>query len=126
MVLRRRRTGILAQVGGGEMTVFAKETRPESLREARTWEIVKGKYAALGLCGRCAAQAAWGHQIGFGRLEHQPCAACAPVVATLPVATASPAWRRRAQGAAVLSATETPGASGKDKPAPVSEVGVPR
>lgn len=49
--------------------------RPETMIQARTWEVVKNRYLRAGLCLRCAAQAAWGHQCGF-RLIHPPCEVC--------------------------------------------------
>jgi hypothetical protein len=36
------------------------------------------------LCGRCAAQAAWGHQLGFSRID-PPCGVWEPLVDTFPV-----------------------------------------
>lgn len=50
-----------------------KGDRPETLRQAETWENVKNKYVAAGLCNGCAGQAAYGHQMGFHRIQ-QPCA----------------------------------------------------
>lgn len=49
--------------------------RPETPRQAQHWETVKNRYLQAGLCRRCAAQAAWGHQCGF-RLIHPPCQVC--------------------------------------------------
>jgi hypothetical protein len=71
--------------------VKAKADRPETLREAIRWQTVKNHYVTLGLCHVCAAQAAYGHQIGFTRIN-QPCAVCATVVAGLPDETAN-GWR---------------------------------
>jgi hypothetical protein len=72
--------------------------RAETLREARTWETVKSKYLAVGLCHRCACQAAYGHQLGFS-LVRSPSESCAPLVSALPVAAGkgSP-WRRFRRG----------------------------
>lgn len=69
---------------------------PETLAQARTWEIVKGNYLADGLCYPCAAQAAWGHQAGWSGIR-PPCDDCAPVVAGFPVA-AGGHWRRWPKG----------------------------
>lgn len=55
--------------------------RPETIRQARTFETVKGHYERAGLCGPCAGQAAYGHQMGFAKIK-PPCAACALI--TLP------------------------------------------
>ena len=71
--------------------VRARADRPETLREAIRWQTVKNHYVALGLCHVCAAQAAYGHQIGFTRIN-QPCPDCAGVVAGLPDETAN-GWR---------------------------------
>ncbi len=75
-----------------------KAERPETMSETRTWDVTKNHYKRDGLCHRCASQAAWGHQIGFSRLEHAPCSDCAAVVATFPVEASHPAWRRHRQG----------------------------
>jgi hypothetical protein len=48
---------------------------PETLRQAQTWDSVKSKYTGLGWCPQCAAQAAWGHQLGFSNV-HDPCPGC--------------------------------------------------
>lgn len=53
-----------------------RKDRPETLRQARTWETVKGHYEDAGLCGGCAGQAAYGHQLGFAKIK-PPCAECA-------------------------------------------------
>ena len=74
-----------------------KSERPETLAQAKTWETVKGRYLAAGLCHRCAAQAAWGHQIGFSRLEHAPCQTCAAVVAAMPKQQPN-GWRSLVRG----------------------------
>lgn len=66
--------------------------RPETLAQAEHWQRRNREYVRAGLCLRCAAQAAWGHQLGFTRV-HPPCAACAPVVASLP-APAAGGWRK--------------------------------
>jgi hypothetical protein len=52
---------------------------PESATQAATWQTTTTRYIALGLCPRCAAQAAYGHQLGFSRVE-PPCADCLSVV----------------------------------------------
>jgi hypothetical protein len=55
----------------------------ETLRQAQRWEQVKAHYQGKGLCGPCAAQAAYGHQIGFTRVN-PPCDACFPIVIRFP------------------------------------------
>lgn len=92
-----------------------KSTRPETLRQAQTWDTTKNKYVDLGLCDVCAAQAAWGHQVGF-TLSHPPCTTCALVVAMLPVsAGVDSLWRRIQKGTStgrgqdLISALHSPG-----------------
>lgn len=63
----------------------AKGKKVETLRQARTFDSTKGHYVKLGLCKPCAAQAAWGHQLGFSELLHQPCDVCQVLVDTFPV-----------------------------------------
>lgn len=58
--------------------------RPETLRQAQTWDKNKRHYLALGLCSVCAAQASWGHQQGFREIK-PPCAGCLHVVMGFPV-----------------------------------------
>jgi hypothetical protein len=69
---------------------------PETLAQAAEWERTKMRYLGLGLCHKCAAQAAWGHQKGGGGWPaiKPPCADCAVVVRGLPMATPNPAWRK--------------------------------
>lgn len=49
-----------------------KRDKPETARQAETWQNTKGKYLAAGLCNACAGQAAYGHQLGFHRIQ-PPC-----------------------------------------------------
>jgi hypothetical protein len=67
----------------------------ETLAQAILWEKVKRRYLAAGLCHKCAAQAAYGHEYGSGGWNaiHPPCASCAQLVAMLPYATRNPQWR---------------------------------
>jgi hypothetical protein len=48
---------------------------PETLYQAQHWDRAKSEYVALGWCQQCAAQAAWGHQLGFSNI-HDPCPDC--------------------------------------------------
>jgi hypothetical protein len=68
---------------------------PETPRQVREWELAKTRYLRRGLCRKCAAQAAWGHQNGAGGWEmlHPPCTECQPLVELLPMRTANPRWR---------------------------------
>lgn len=50
-------------------------SKPETLSQAHTWELVKNRYVEEGLCEKDAAQAAWGHQNGFRQIN-SPCGAC--------------------------------------------------
>jgi hypothetical protein len=43
----------------------ASSRRTESFRQARTFDEVRATYRADGFCSRCAAQASFGHQLGF-------------------------------------------------------------
>lgn len=56
---------------------------PETLRQARRWDEVKADYLRQGLCGPCAAQAAYGHQLGWHRIS-PPCDVCFPIVVRFP------------------------------------------
>jgi len=58
--------------------------RPETRRQAETWDRNKRHYVQLGLCSSCAAQAAWGHQLGFTEVI-APCSRCLHVVIGFPV-----------------------------------------
>lgn len=69
---------------------------PETMRQAQRWEAIKLCYADAGLCDRCAAQAAWGHEgntAGWDGL-HPPCDRCEPAVRRFPVPTTNPLWRK--------------------------------
>jgi hypothetical protein len=57
--------------------------QPETPSQAREFDKTRNHYSRLGLCNRCAAQAAYGHADGFSTV-HAPCVACLPIVATLP------------------------------------------
>lgn len=71
-----------------------KRDRPETLGEAASWQRLKTNYELLGLCHACAAQAAYGHQLGFTQIN-PPCAECLPLVRNLPrPGPAGSPWRR--------------------------------
>ncbi len=57
----------------------SKKDKPETQRQASTWENVTNRYEAAGLCRGCAGQAAYGHQLGFNRVK-DPCDPCRGVV----------------------------------------------
>jgi hypothetical protein len=69
---------------------------PETMRQAQRWDVIKLRYMDAGVCGRCAAQLAWGHQDNAGGWTHlrSPCDKCAPIVRDLPVPTTNPLWRK--------------------------------
>lgn len=70
----------------------------ETTRQAATWERTANAYQEDGLCRGCAAQAAYGHQLGFGRI-HPPCEDCQPTVAGLPLpAGRGTPWRKHPRG----------------------------
>jgi len=58
----------------------SKRRDPETLTQAKVWSRKHRRYLAAGLCETCAAQAAWGHAVGFQKI-HDPCKECAPIVA---------------------------------------------
>ncbi|MCU4298184.1 hypothetical protein D3I60_14070 [Brevibacterium permense] len=64
----------------------------ETSRQARRWQGVYGWYDRAGLCPRCCAQAAWGHQLGFSNVK-PPCLPCSVIVAAFPV-TAANGWNQ--------------------------------
>lgn len=60
----------------------------ETPRQARRWQQVYGWYDRAGLCPRCSAQGAWGHQLGFSNVK-SPCAPCSAIVAEFPTPVAN-------------------------------------
>lgn len=56
---------------------------PETPSQAREFDKTNAHYRRLGLCTRCAPQAAYGHSDGFSSI-HPPCAACLPIIAGFP------------------------------------------
>ena len=69
----------------------SKVDRPETVAQVHEHERQVKRYRAAGLCTRCAAQAGYGHQLGFPK-AHPPCPACAPLVSTFPIPKAG-GWR---------------------------------
>jgi hypothetical protein len=82
--------------------------QPETLSQAREWDHMRRRYGRLGLCNRCAAQAAYGHADGFSAV-HPPCTGCVPAIATLPTSQPN-GWRSqsRRQGKALSPAVRAP------------------
>lgn len=66
--------------------------RGETLEQAQEWQRSLYRYEQAGLCHVCAAQAAYGHQIGFSQV-HPPCPECVPLVAAFPTVAVLP-WRK--------------------------------
>ncbi|MBE1551503.1 hypothetical protein GGC64_005563 [Mycobacterium sp. OAS707] len=69
---------------------------PETIRQAKRWDHTKQAYINEGLCHRCAAHAAWGHQNNAGGWNKLPgpCEECGPRVRDFPVPTTNPMWRK--------------------------------
>lgn len=74
---------------------------PESLRQARRWDETAARYRTHGLDPACAAQLAWGHQVGFSQVrpvcdecERELLGTAFSPVSTLPppVSTDQTAW----------------------------------
>lgn len=59
------------------------QDKPESLSQAREFDKTRNHYRRLGLCTRCAPQAAYGHADGFTSVR-PPCPECAGVVTAMP------------------------------------------
>lgn len=59
------------------------QSGPESKAQARAFDRKRRRYRRVGLCHACSAQAAWGHQCGFQKIN-DPCAECLPIVAAFP------------------------------------------
>lgn len=60
-------------------TKSRKHPEPESVSQAKVWDRKYRRYQLAGLCSTCAANAAWGHQCGFGEIS-DPCPECQPTV----------------------------------------------
>lgn len=75
-----------------------QQLRPvaETMRQAQRWDVIKHRSVNAGLCDRCAAQAAWGHQDNAGGWNdlQPPCGRCVFVVGRFPVPTTNPLWRK--------------------------------
>jgi hypothetical protein len=86
---------MLKQPAGAMKKPLNAGQKPETIRQAETFTTVRNYYAGIGLCNRCAAQAAWGHEDGGTGFKgiHDPCAKCQPLVDTFP-APAYGKWRK--------------------------------
>lgn len=56
---------------------------PETLRQARRWDEMATRYRRAGLHDVCAAQLAWGHQLGASKVR-PACERCATKARSLP------------------------------------------
>jgi hypothetical protein len=85
-----------------------KTSQPETPAQAREWDKTNNHYRRLGLCTRCAPQAAYGHADGFSNVK-RPCTECLPVVAALPTSEPN-GWRSQSRrlGKAFSSAIGSP------------------
>jgi hypothetical protein len=79
-----RRARRLAAENAQSSRSGSRHEEPETIGQARVWTRKQGRYEIAGLCVVCAAQAAWGHAIGFQKI-HDPCLICQPIVAAFPV-----------------------------------------
>lgn len=68
---------------------------PETPSQAREWDKTRNHYSRLGLCNRCAAQAAYGHADGFSTV-HSPCIECIPAIGMLPTSQPN-GWRSQSR-----------------------------
>jgi hypothetical protein len=71
----------------------SKKAQPETVGQAEKWDTDKRKGLAAGLCHACAAQHAWGIQIGFSNSK-RPCALCQDVVDKSTGMAKPNGWRR--------------------------------
>lgn len=106
--LSARRTRPLDESKGSSAIMAGprKALKPETLRQAKHWDERKQHYLRLGLCHRCAAQAAYGHADGFGRVK-APCINCTDIVATFPTRRANN-WRSKSLGADSIGFKQAP------------------
>ncbi len=71
--------------------------RPETIEQAKRWDVQKSRALAQGLCDKCASQYAWGLQVGFSH-SHPPCSSCAAIIGAV-VGEARPnGWRNMRLG----------------------------
>lgn len=78
------------------MTTTGKRTpkaaRPETVRQAERWDVVRNLAGSLGLCDRCAPQYADGIAVGFTSVR-PPCPACANLLDALGGQPKPSGWR---------------------------------
>lgn len=71
---------------------MTSRTKAEVLAEAERWDALSQAYRNAGLCAVCAAQAAYGSQLGFENVQ-RPCYRCKPRVAQFAGAQQPRNWR---------------------------------
>jgi hypothetical protein len=71
---------------------------PETPGMVAAWERNRNRYKRAGLCDYCGTKAAYGHQLGFARIE-PPRVCCAAVMASFPVPKPN-GWRALAPAGA--------------------------
>lgn len=81
--MKRRARKVEAAKIAGERRKRSSRDNPETKAQARAFERKRRRYRRVGLCHACSAQAAWGHQCGFQKIN-DPCAECLPIVAAFP------------------------------------------
>ncbi|GAA2089403.1 hypothetical protein [Aeromicrobium tamlense] len=99
---------------------------PETPKQARQWETVKNCAHGAGLCYPCAAEFAYGVQLGFTAVD-PPCPNCTQVMLSWPVGKSN-GWRSvrgsahhaRRWKADRLESAETALATQNRDPAPLS------
>lgn len=82
----------------GPDPVVAHDDGPETPEQVKEWSRAKRRYLDAGLCHHCSAVAAYGHQLGFARVE-PPRAACAMLVLSFPMERPN-GWRALPRAAA--------------------------
>lgn len=83
----------------------------ETMSQAISWETTKNRYVRLGLCDKCSAQAAWGHQEHAGGWDDlsPPCEGCASIVSGFPRPTTNPVWRKCLRSDSIASSPTSDG-----------------
>lgn len=56
---------------------------PTEIAHTKEFDVMNARYRDLGLCTRCAPQAAFGHQDGFANVN-PPCPKCIPTILSFP------------------------------------------
>jgi hypothetical protein len=85
----------LSRPGSGRFTTprpISKAARPETVRQAERWDVVRNLAGQLGLCDRCAPQYADGIAVGFA-IVHPPCTACVNLLETFGGQAKPSGWR---------------------------------